>query len=406
MTLSLSILGIFLSVILLYFNARNYTSSIYLGLFFLLISIYNFIQYVMLESKSVFGVSIVYLNIGFLTYLIGPMLYWYVRSVLTDDPRLKKSDFWHLLPMLIFFMATLPHLFSPWSHKVGIASKIVVDVDIFWKYKSSFLNDFFNPYAIYLSRPILVLGYAFWSFALFLRYLKKKGEPKTQIHQHLITKWLSVLFLFLTIWFVGHALQIVETAISRSLNIFYSLNILQFLSATGLIGLLVLPFFFPAVLYGLSGLPKPIIPLAQEDKTIKEEPIETDGLPVLEKKVENRYEADYLLRIHQKVELCMKDLQPYLRPDCNLAYLSKLVDVPGHHLSHYFREEMKQPFNDYRNEWRVNHAKKLITEGKTSELTLEAIGHLSGFSSRNAFFMAFKKVEEISPSAFAAQFII
>ncbi len=406
MILSLTMLGIFLSVILLYFNARNYTSSIYLGLFFLLISIYNFIQYVMLESKSVFWVSIVYLNIIFLTYLIGPMLYWYVRSVLTDNPRLKIKDFWHLLPALIFFMANLPHLFSPWSHKVEIASKIVVEVDYLWKYKSSFLTDFFNPYEIYLSRPILVLGYACWSFTLFFRYLKKKGEQKIHIRQHLMTRWLSVLFAFLTIWFVVHALQIIESKISGILNIFYSLNILQFLSAIGLIGLLVLPFFFPAVLYGLSGLPKPIIPLAQEDKTIKEEPIETDGLPVLEKKVEYRYESDYLLQIHQKVELCMKDLQPYLRPDCNLSYLSKLVDVHMHHLAYYFREEKKQAFNDYRNEWRVNHAKKLITEGKTSELTLEAIGHLSGFSSRNAFFMAFKKVEEISPSAFAAQFII
>jgi AraC-like DNA-binding protein len=101
----------------------------------------------------------------------------------------------------------------------------------------------------------------------------------------------------------------------------------------------------------------------------------------------------------------MTDLQPYLQSDCNLAYFAKLVKIPAHHLAYYFREERKQTFNDYRNEWRVNHTKKLITEGKHAELTLEAIGQLSGFSSRNAFFTAFKKVEDISPGAFAAQFI-
>lgn len=38
MLLFLSILGIFLSLILLYFNARKNMSTIYLGIFFLLIT--------------------------------------------------------------------------------------------------------------------------------------------------------------------------------------------------------------------------------------------------------------------------------------------------------------------------------------------------------------------------------
>ena len=47
--------------------------------------------------------------------------------------------------------------------------------------------------------------------------------------------------------------------------------------------------------------------------------------------------------------------------------------------------------------------KKLISEGKAEELTLEAIGIQSGFTNRNTFFTAFKKVEGVSPSAFLAQ---
>jgi AraC-like DNA-binding protein len=50
------------------------------------------------------------------------------------------------------------------------------------------------------------------------------------------------------------------------------------------------------------------------------------------------------------------------------------------------------------------HAKNLIKEGKNAELTLEAIGLLSGFSSRNTFFTAFKKAEGISPGSYAAKF--
>jgi AraC-like DNA-binding protein len=178
------------------------------------------------------------------------------------------------------------------------------------------------------------------------------------------------------------------------LVVFYITDILQLLSGFGLVGLLISPFFFPVILYGM-----PQIPESSNSKM-------SDELTLIENKKQlSEFEQDYLILIKHKVDVCMSDLQPYLQPDCNLAYFAKLVNLPAHHLAYYFREERKQVFNDFRNEWRVNHAKKLIVEGKTAELTLEAIGLISGFSSRNAFFTAFKKAEEITPSAFAAQFI-
>ena len=404
MMLSISILGIFLSVILLYFNVRKYPATVFLGLFFFLISLYSFIQFVMLYSKSVFLVSVVFLNIGFLSYLIGPMFYWYVRSVLTDNSRLKKSDLWHLLPMAIFFLSALPHLFTPWTNKLEIATKIVEDNTYIWLFQPTLFAKHFSAFIIFISRPVLVFGYTIWSVVLFIRFKWIKGESNVFSKQHFMSKWLIGLFVFLAIWFVSHALQIVESAFSGTLNIFYSLNILQFLSATGLIGLLVLPLFFPAILYGLPIYPPPTTPLTDQDESIGKKPGKPDDPTVTEIKVENKYEADYMLNIHQNIELCMKNLKPHLQPDCNLTYLSKLIDVPMHHLAYYFREEKKQTFNDYRNGWRIGHAKNLIREGKANELTLEAIGLLSGFSTRNTFFTAFKKTEGISPGIFAAQF--
>ena len=105
-------------------------------------------------------------------------------------------------------------------------------------------------------------------------------------------------------------------------------------------------------------------------------------------------------QIGSKVDECMQDLQPYLQNDCNLAYMAKLTGIPAHHLAYYFRDERRQPFNEYRNHWRVQHAKKLIREGRAKELTLEAIGLLSGFSTRNTFYTAFRKIEGSPPSTF------
>jgi AraC-like DNA-binding protein len=51
---------------------------------------------------------------------------------------------------------------------------------------------------------------------------------------------------------------------------------------------------------------------------------------------------------------------------------------------------------------RIGHAKSLILEGRANDLTLEAIGMLSGFTNRNTFFISFKKIEGVSPKEFLA----
>jgi AraC-like DNA-binding protein len=393
MLLTLSILGIFLSVILVYFNARKFTTSIYLGIFFFLISLYGFIQNSILYSKSVFLVALVFIDIGFLSYLTGPMLYWYFRSTLTDNSRLNKNDLWHLLPMLIFLFATLPHMLTPWTYKMEIATKIVEDSNFLGYFNDVLLYQIFPKVAVFISRPLLILGYAFWSAVLFFNYVKHKRVSSVFADQKYMIKWLTVLLGFIFISALSQLMLLTKVFSLRETHMFFTFNVLNVLSGVGLAGLLISPFFFPGILYGLPRPPEP-----------EEAPGNTDELnePLQEgtKKMSSKFEADYLEFISKQTEKCIIEYQPYLQQDLNLTQLSMLVKIPVHHLAYYFREVKKKTFSDYRNEWRVEHAKNLIREGKSNDLTLEAIGILSGFSSRNTFLNAFKKTEGISPQAF------
>lgn len=394
MLLSLSILGIVLSVILLHFNARKYTSSFFLGAFFFLVSLYGFIEYVVLYSKSVPLVAVFFVNIGFLSYLTGPMLYFYVRRILTDDSRLKKSDLWHLLPMLIFLAGTANYILTPWSFKLDVASKLVEDPNNIGNINYIALYHIIPKSIVFLSRPVLVLGYALWSLLAVIRFIWNKTELKVFSHQKYIIKWLIVLLGFLLILVVSHFVLLNEAFAEKDSKLFFTLNFMQVLSGIGLTGLLLSPFFFPGILYGLPQLPK--------QKTFAET---VDGSKNTIDGLKNNildFEAEYLISIQQKVNACMDEFKPYLQAGFNLATLSKLINLPAHHLAYYFREEKKQAFTNYRNERRVDHAKKLMHEGKITHITLEAIGLLSGFSSRNAFFTAFKKAEGTTPGAYAA----
>ena len=99
----------------------------------------------------------------------------------------------------------------------------------------------------------------------------------------------------------------------------------------------------------------------------------------------------------------MLEFKSFLQPDLNLNRFSDIIQLPVHHLAYYFREIKKQTFNDYCNKCRVEYAKKLMFEGKTGDLTLEALGILSGFTNRSTFFRAFKKAEDISPGSYLSK---
>lgn len=400
MLLFLSILGIFLSLILLFFNARKFKSSVYLSLFFLFASLYGFYQYVLLYSKSATLISLFLVNLSIAVspvYLIGPMLYFYVRSILTDSSKLKKRDFWHFLPMVIYFISAIPNAFIPWHEKVEAAHSLLNDHGFLLEYKATLLDKVLPAVANYLSRLFLILGYDLWSLGLFINYLIKRESVVVVVKQHFMKKWLFILLGSLLVLLVSQFLLIVKSFEMHFSDLFFTVNVFRIISVMSLTGLLISPFFFPDILYGMPRMPELPEQLNQDkEKTFKQANVSVRQI--------NSFESDYINSIEQRAEFYMLHHKLYLKPDCNLAFFSKHINVPAHHLAYYFREVKKKPFNDFRNEWRINHAKKLIEDGKAGEMTLEAIGTLSGFSSRNAFITDFKKLAGESPGSYAARF--
>lgn len=385
----------FLSIVLLYFNIRRYNSSIYLSVFIFLISMYAANQYVVIYSKSEFWISLIYTNFTFLSYLIGPVCFWYTRSVLSDNVRLKKNDLWHLLPMMIHLVASLPYIFSPYSYKVQIAKSIVEDTGFMGSYNATILSDWFSNTIIYLSRPISFIIYLGVSFWMLIRFKTSNPKPIDSTRHKFLYKWLIFFLGFQLLTVVGHLSTVYFAFMDTGIDLLDS-NLFQSPSFIGLTGLIITPFFFPQILFGLPSFNSSEF---QSDARVADSSLLS---PEVKKRAAN-FEFQYMLSIIQKMATCMQEQQPYLQPDFNLSQFAVLLQVPTHHLAYFFREVKKQSFNDYRNECRVIHSKKLILEGKANELTLEAIGVLCGFTNRNTFFTAFKKVEGISPSAFVNQ---
>jgi AraC-like DNA-binding protein len=386
--LSLSIIGLILSVILLYFNARKFPITIFLGAFFFLVSLYSFIQWVFYYSRSPALVGIFYLNFAFLAYLIGPLNYWYVRSMLKDDYRLKKRDFWHIVPSLVVLVTSVPYMFTSWSFKTRVAFEIINDLNYLMIIKPTVLHQMVPNQIIYLSRDLLIFIYMIYSVLLFVRYFRQAKEKSIIFGQGYMTKWMVVFQFFFFLLVIGHILVMSRAIAYDDPDLVYAASKVQLIASIGLTGLLVSPFFFPEILYGLPCLPNQYLNERKAGNNHRNEFPKNHIAPL---------EADYLRLIGQKADLCMREQQPYLQKDFNLTELSFLIYIPVHHLAYFFREEKKQSFTNYRNRWRIEYSKNLIHDGKAKELTLEAIGMLSGFTNRNSFIIAFKRFEGISP---------
>lgn len=99
-----------------------------------------------------------------------------------------------------------------------------------------------------------------------------------------------------------------------------------------------------------------------------------------------------------KINEWMSSEKPFINQGLKLDLLASQTDMSKHTLSRVLNEKYKHGFSQYVKEHRVNEAKKLIVS--RPELSLEGIGYEAGFSSKSAFFEAFKKIENCTPSEY------
>ncbi|WP_293311965.1 helix-turn-helix domain-containing protein [Pedobacter sp. UBA5917] len=104
----------------------------------------------------------------------------------------------------------------------------------------------------------------------------------------------------------------------------------------------------------------------------------------------------------QKLEVFVNKHQSFRNKDLRLHSLAQGIGISSHRLSIVLNNYFNKSFIDYINHYRINWIKESIANHEIMQnFTLEALAYSAGFSSRSAFYSAFKKLVGMSPVEYA-----
>lgn len=408
--LFISLTGLCLSVLILFFNKGYRNANFFLAGFFFFISLYLLDTYVVLFSKSTFWVTIFITLIPTLFYLIGPLSFFYVRSIIRDNTALSRLDYLHFAFISIVLLGALPYIFSPWSYREEVA-KVLISNN--WEIKQLKLNMFIPHFINQGFKPIHWLFYGFCNWwLLYKRYKKPSNENKNSAQYKLIKKWLVVFSINFTLLGFVLLFIMISNFIFKDKVVFLSQTyhfLLTFSIAYILLnGSLLL---FPHILYGLPiestrifvGSTVQNIKLGNNlplsDISIKESEYNSEDVKL---KYSQLFSPEYIAKINAYLGQWEKE-GLFTKPEFNLNSLAVDAKIPLHHLSYYFNTYIKLKFTDWRNKLRIEFACREIQSGRVDSITIEALALNCGFASQSTFIRAFKSFTNLTPSEYIKQ---
>jgi AraC-like DNA-binding protein len=164
-----------------------------------------------------------------------------------------------------------------------------------------------------------------------------------------------------------------------------------------LVSYLAISIFIYAMAY--KGLKQPEVIIDEKLSKGRREEFKNDSY---RKSGLSEEDAELFLKKLLKV---MDEEKPFRNMKLSLTDLSNMVGVSTHNLSEIINKKIEQNFYDFVNSYRVEEVKKLIEYDKNSTYSILAYGFEAGFSSKSAFYSAFKKLTGQTPAQYRKEIL-
>jgi len=337
-----AVIGIFFSLVICGKKRRNRGSNYLLALF---ISVFSLLLFY--DALGKFIVPYFPLLTGLvppMVFAIGPLLFFYVRSLTNPQPAPMIKVIPHFIPLLLAIFVQM---------RFGFTTPLSLELLVVLRYLSLlvYLTGIIFVLEKYQSR---LLGFSSWKEKINLAWLKYLAFA------YISLVGISLLYSLLsTLWF----------DVSVKLQVFLRLSE---------------PIVILAISYG--GLRQELIVFGPE--TVEKVPLYLKS-PLTPELIEA-----YKLKILEH----MTRVKPYLNPAITLPELSRQLSLPSYLVSQVINESLQIKFFDFINSYRVEEAKRLLRSRRDDKLLKVAAD--SGFRSLATFYRMFKRKTGITPAEF------
>ncbi len=296
---------------------------------------------------------------------MGPLIYFYTRSLLDPDFRLGKRERRHFWPVIIDWGGKL----IGWGFLFGILFGVFNHQNTL---KVGHVMDEYNTYAD-IPRWLSMTGYLMVTRRWLWQFEKTISATEPQwANLRWLRQFLTVFLGFQIIWL----LHLIPYIIPSTRN--------ALLDAFGWYPLYV-PIAILIYWLGLRGY-------LHSRSTVLPEPVRKNTAPVL---------PDELIQETARGLLKAMEIDKfYLDPELNVEKVGRHLQVSPKTISAVLNQHLGKSFNTFINEYRLEEVKQRLTDSASSNLTLTGIAFECGFNSQATFQRVFRQMTGYSPKAY------
>jgi len=379
--------SIFCSIItayLLFFRLPDYQqfSGRILGFSMLFFSLGACI-YLLIHSGWILQVPFMFKTAAPVNFLIPPFAYIYIRSVLKDEQKLRAKDYLHFIPAFLVFVNYIPVYFMPALQKQELLQNIIKDFSLSYLTENGYVREKY----LFFARMFQSIVYLFFQWKLVVDYKKELLLDKYEGHTNEVMKWLKTFNWLFSSTILGYIILFIIISSDPSLAKSEQIMLIPgYILAFSFLGLSSYLLVQPQVLFGL-----PYVKV--ESRSVHDLHIIKNDTVAVPK--------EYDEEIFQ-LKKYFEEQHPYLNNDLNINEVAVALDIPAREVSFIINQHFNQRFTDFVNMYRIKYVNQKIKTGYLNKFTVESLSKEAGFSSKSTFNVAFKKVNQCTPSEYIA----
>ncbi len=322
-------------------------------------------------------------------YFMGPVIFFYMQSLLNSAFRFGKKEWLHLLPGILYLLYSLTMVITDkfiLHRYYFLADEMDRDFD-FWYQASGLLS---------------MIIYFFISLRYYNLY-KKLMEQVVSYADTVLFRWVkNFLLAFLLMQLLHIGFEIFSKIFPR-LNsyvggwwFFFCFGVIfYYIAITGYSNSIEtkVPFklnllsYKPSLLLQYSGME------ANKNNFI----VEAEVIEIVNFQTEKKDDSALLLAWKLKIEELLKNERIYENTELSLTQVAKQLKTNPSIISKVINQGFQLNFNDFVNNYRIESVKEKLKAGEQKIQTLLSIAYDCGFNSKATFNRAFKKSTGVSP---------